>query len=201
MRNSDGLELAQALCARLCHDLGGAVGSLVTVMDLGPAGGDEAGDIARESAEILRRRLRLFRLLAGAAEHLSREGLETCVEGMLSHGKVVLAGGVAVSAPAVPAVLAAILLASEALPRGGAVVLAGDPAKELMIIPTGPGAAWPPALAALLAPDGVAPEPTPRTVFAHVLSAAAEQAGLALRLALGAGQGGAALLMTRRRAC
>ena len=200
MRNRDGLELAQALCARLCHDLGGPIGSLVTVMDLGPAGGAEAVDIARESADILRRRIRLFRLLAGAAEDLSREGLETCVEDMLSHGKVRLAEGVAVPASAVPAVLAAILLAAEALPRGGAVLLAGDPAEELMVIPSGPGAAWPPALAALLAPGDAVPEPLPRTVFAHVLCAAAEQAGLTLRLALGAGQGGAALLMTRRHA-
>lgn len=196
----DGLALAQALCARLCHDLGGPVGSLLTVAELGAAGGAEAEELARSALDQLHRRIHLYRLLAGSAEDLSRTGLEACLHGMLGHGKVRLdatrlAEGGAVPAAFVPALLAAILLAAEGVPRGGAVILSGDPRRELLLTLDGKGAAWPPALGALLA-VGEAPEPAPRTVLAHFLCVAADEAGLAPRLALGV-EGAALLLLPR----
>lgn len=200
MGGEDRVALAQAFCARLCHDLGGPVGSLSAVMDLGPDAGAEGEALARDSVESLSRRIRLFRLLAGTAEDLSPAALEHCVEGMLAHGKVRLdAGGLkpgaAVPAPAVPPLLSALLLAAEALPRGGTVALAGDPGGAIMIIPNGRGAAWPPALVGLLAQGGQPVELTPRTVLAHWFRATADKAGLAVRLVLG--PSGSALLIAR----
>lgn len=196
----DSLALAEALCARMCHDFGGPVGSLAAVMDLGADGGPDAAELARDSVETLRRRIRIFRLLAGADEALPAPALRDCLDGMLAHGKVGLdAGGLApgsaVPADAVPAVLAAILLGAEALPRGGTVALAGDPAASLMVIPQGRNAAWPPALVALLGRGGAEAELSPRTVLAHWLQAAARRAGLAARLVLG--PTGAALMIAR----
>lgn len=200
MGGEDRLALAQALCARFCHDLGGPVGSLSAVMDLGADGGAEGEELARESVETLRRRIRLFRLLAGATEGLSPAGLADCLDGMLAHGRVRLdadgmPAGATVPAATVPALLSALLLAGEALPRGGVVALAGDPGGSLMIIPSGRNAAWPPALVALLAQGGQAAEVTPRSVLAHWLRAMADKAGLVPRLVLG--PSGAALLIAR----
>lgn len=196
MAEPDGLALAQALAARLCHDLGGPVSSLVTAQEVG---GPEAEALARDSVEALRRRLRLVRLLAGAAEDVSTTALEETLDGMLAHGRVRLdasrcAGG-DVPAAVTPALLAAILLAAEALPRGGSVVLAGDPGGEMLLLPEGRNAAWPPAVGALFA-GGDRPELTPRTVLAHYLRAVAVQAGLSVRLVLGAGPS-AALRLAR----
>ncbi|HYF07472.1 MAG TPA: histidine phosphotransferase family protein [Acetobacteraceae bacterium] len=199
---AERLDLAQALCARFCHELGGPVGTLMTVMELGPAGG-EAEALARSAVETLRRRLRLFRALAGGAEDFSSTSLEECLEGSLAHGRVALdvsglAPGALVRAADVPVVLAAILLASEALPRGGAVRLLGNPAAELIVLPAGPGVAWSPALVSLLIPRGEAPALSPRTVLAHLLCEAADRAGLGLSIALG-GAEGAALAIRRLR--
>lgn len=197
MAEPDGLALAQALCARLCHDLGGPVSSLVTAMEVG---GTEAEALARDSVETLRRRLHLFRLLAGAAEDFSTTALEETLDGMLAHGRVRLdvsrCASRAMPAAIMPALLAAILLAAEALPRGGIVVLAGDPHDEALVIPEGRNAGWPPAVTALFA-GGDRPELTPRTVLVHYLHAVAAQAGLAVRLVLGAGPV-AALRLARR---
>ena len=196
MAEPDGLALAQALCARICHDLGGPVSSLVTAQEVD---GPEAEALARESVETLRRRLRLFRLLAGAAEDCSTAALEETLDGMLAHGRVrpdlSRCAGEAIPAAATPAVLAAILLAAEALPRGGVVVVAGDPRREILLVPEGRNAAWPPAATALFA-GGDPPELTPRSVLAHYLRAVGAQAGLTARLVLGVGQA-AALRLAR----
>lgn len=189
MGGSDGLALAQVLCARLCHDLGGPVGSLVTATEIG---GTEAEALARDSVETLRRRLHLFRLLAGSAGEMSRAALEDACEGMLAHGRVRLdVSGCAdrdVPAAIVPALLAAILVAAEALPRGGAVVLAGDAAADILLLVVGRDAAWPAAALALAAGRDL-PALTPRTVLAQYLRDAAAQAGMTVQLAMAPGEG------------
>ncbi len=204
MNGAGGLVLAQALCARFCHELGGTIGLLMTVQDMGAGGGTEAEAIARDAVETLRRRLTLFRALSGGSTDLLPDGLAGCLAGALGHGKVrldltSLAPGAVVPAPLVPAILAAILLAAEALPRGGTVELAGDPAGELAIIPLGPAVRWCDALTSLLSRGGTVPEITPRQVLAHVLVIGAAAAGLTLSFALAAGSGGSPLMIRRRR--
>ena len=204
MNSAGGLMLAQALCARLCHELGGTIGSLMTVQEMGAGGGAEAEAIARDAVETLRRRLNLFRALSGGSSDLLPDGLADCLTGALGHGKVrldltSLAPGAMVPAPLVPTILAAILLAAEALPRGGAVELAGDPAGELAIIPIGPAVRWCDALTSLLSRGGTVPDITPRHVLAHVLVIGAEAVGLNLSLALAASGGSAPLIVRRRR--
>jgi histidine phosphotransferase ChpT len=60
MTSSPDTRLARMLCSRLCHDLGGAVGSLTGSLDLVEPGEDELLGIAKETGVALRLRLRLF---------------------------------------------------------------------------------------------------------------------------------------------
>ncbi|WP_431272805.1 hypothetical protein [Dankookia sp. P2] len=62
--------LARTLAARLCHDLGGAVGTLAGTLDL--AGEADAGmlGLAQETATVLRRRLRLFAVAWGGRRRM-----------------------------------------------------------------------------------------------------------------------------------
>jgi histidine phosphotransferase ChpT len=196
------LALAQALCARVCHDLGGPVGSLITAIEIGPAGGAEAEALARSSLDSLRRRLRMFRALSGGSEGLSLPDLEDCLAGNLGHGRVRLdigavRPGATIAGPQVPCVLAAVLLAAEALPRGGVVSLGGDPELELLVVPQGLGVSWPTALLALLGRTDPMPALTPRSALAHYLCLAAEPGGYGLSVVLDPGQGGAALALLR----
>ncbi len=66
--------------------------------------------------------------------------------------------------------------------------MAGDPGAEMLLLPDGRNAAWPPAVTALFA-GGDRPALTPRTVLAHYLRAVATQAGLSVRLVLATGAG------------
>src|SRR4051794_28917882 len=59
------IQLARLLAARLCHDLGGVVGTLAGTLDL--AEEREMLDLARGTAETLRQRLRLLAAAWGTA--------------------------------------------------------------------------------------------------------------------------------------
>ncbi|MCR0981582.1 histidine phosphotransferase family protein [Roseomonas populi] len=184
----DPLSLAQDVCARICHDFGGPLGALSGALDLAGEAPEEALSVAREGAEALRRRLRLWRAAAGAGTGpLGREGLAELLEGALPNGRVAvdLSGlpEAALPAPLSQAVLAAAMLGSEALPRGGTVHLAGQEG-GVAVWPEGRNAAWPAGLTAVLAGDTV---PGPRDVLAPLLRQLAEAAGMDLSLAMGAG--------------
>jgi hypothetical protein len=97
----------------------------------------------------------------------------------------------------VPLALNAALLGAEALPRGGTVRLAGDPGRGLLVCPEGRDAAWPAGLLGLLCghPVEAALQEGPRRVVAPLLAGLVAQAGWAMSLAHGAGDGAAPLLL------
>lgn len=182
--------LARHLAARLCHDLGGAVGTLAGMLDLATPEESEMLELARETGASLRARLRLYAAAwGGASEPLAADGLTELLAGAPSAGRVTfdldaLTG--TLPSPLVPLLLNAALLASEALPRGGQVLLAGDTA-GLTVLPDGQGAAWPAELLRLLAdPD---PEPLlqagPRHVLAPLFGSLLGELGWTADLALG----------------
>ncbi|HEY8613234.1 MAG TPA: histidine phosphotransferase family protein [Roseomonas sp.] len=192
----DVVSLSQDVCARICHDLGGPLGALSGALDLAEAAPGEALSVAREGAEAMRRRLRLWRAAAGAGTGpLGRQGLAELLDGVLANGRVVVdLSGLpesALPAPLAQAALAAAMLGSEALPRGGTVHLAGE-AAGLAIWPEGRNAAWPAGLTATLAGE---PVPGPRDVLAPLLLHLAELAGMELSLAMGGGAGIAPLTL------
>lgn len=146
--------LAQDLCARLCHDMVGPLGTIGTALELLEDEPDAPG-LARDAAAELRRRLRFWRAACGAGTGpLSPAELAALLDGMLSGGRAALLleampADRVLPAPVAPLLLLGALLAGDALPRGGTVALA-PLAEGYVLRPAGPVLAWPPALPALL---------------------------------------------------
>jgi histidine phosphotransferase ChpT len=198
-------QLARLLAARLCHDLGGAVGALSGTLSLvaDPAGDAEMLELSRATAATLHQRLLLCAAAwGGAGGDQGAAALAAMLAAAPAAPRVTfdLAGlspGADLPAALVPLALNAALLGAEALPRGGTVLVAGDAAQGLCILPTGRGAAWPPGLAGLIAGDPLAAALAagPRRVVAPLLAVLAAEAGWALSFALPAGKSPPALLL------
>ena len=187
--------LARLMTARLCHDLSGAVATLTGTLDLVEQGEPAAMDLARETALILRGRLKLYGAACGLAEEAWPVAELAAALGAAPAsprvGFVLQGLGQAglVAAELVPLVLNAALVGAEALPRGGTVTVAGD-AQGLIVVPAGRQAAWPEGLIKLLAgegPDALLAD-GPRRVTAVLLANLAEAQGWALSFALGPDQ-------------
>jgi histidine phosphotransferase ChpT len=196
-------QLARTLSARLCHDLGGAVGTLAGTLDLVGEGDAEMLGLAREAATVLRQRLRLYAAAwGGATADADGASLARLLESAPAAPRVSfrldhLAPGGTLPAALVPLALNAALLAAEALPRGGTVSVAGSAAAGLVVCPEGRDAAWPAGLLALLggAPASAALQDGPRRVLAPLLLGLAEEAGWAVALAQGGKPGVPPLLL------
>lgn len=180
---------AEALGARVCHDLAGPVGTLAGAVELlAEADGrdgealDEAGRTARE----LTARLRLLRAAwGGECGALDRGDIADLLPGLAASGRVrVDLSGLRrrYPGPFARVLLNLLLLAVEAVPRGGAVALTDAPCGGVLARIEGPRAGWPPALAPLLARDDPAPlaVPEPRDMQAPLLVALARRAGVRL---------------------
>ncbi|WP_165982145.1 histidine phosphotransferase family protein [Dankookia rubra] len=195
--------LAATLAARLCHDLGGAVGTLAGTLDLLGEADAEMLVLARETAETLRQRLRLFAVAwGGAAADADAASLGPLLAASPAASRVGfrldhLWPGSELPAALVPLALNAALLGAEGLPRGGSVTLAGSPAEGLVVGLEGRDAAWPASLLALLG-GGTAEAALregPRRVLAPLLLALATEAGWAVSLAQGTDPGSPLLLL------
>jgi len=153
--------LAEMLAARLCHDLGGAVGTLAGTLDLVEGADGEMLALARETATALRLRLRLYSAAwGGGAEDAGPQAIAELLTGCSASPRVRFAtdglpADLVLPALAVPVVLNAALLAAEALPMGGMVRLAGD-AAGIVVIPDGRRATWSTELIGALAGSGLA---------------------------------------------
>ena len=197
MTQSLDTRLARTLCARLCHDLGGAVGSLTGTLDLVEPGEEELLTIAQETGVVLRQRLRLYAAAwGGPTTAHDAAGLAAMLGGSPASPRVRfdldgLAPGGMLPAPIVPIALNAALLAAESLPRGGVVSLSGAAEGGLVVLPQGNSASWPPPLMALLSgtPAQAVLAEGPRTVLAPFLFALLGEAGWDATLGF-AGEGG-----------
>lgn len=198
--------LAGTLCARLCHDLGGTVGGLCGTLDLAQGGDEEMLALARETGVALRQRLRLYAAAWGGptADH-DAPSLAAMLLGAPASPRVRfdlagLAPGALLPAVLVPIALNAALLAAEAMPRGGTVVLSGSAEAGLVVLPqpdpaASPGArpaAWPAPLLALLAgtPADEVLAAGPRAVVAPLLLALLADAGWGAGFGFDGGGGG-----------
>lgn len=196
-----GTSLARLVGLRLCHDLSGAAGTVGNALEMIGGAGEEALALAAEAAAVLRRRLLLWRALLGGQGEATVAAVLALVDGQLAGGRAQadatpLDPGAMVPEPMVPVLLAALVLGGEALPRGGVVRLAGDPFRDLVVLPEGPRAAWPSPLLRVVAGGAPLGEPTGRDVMALWLQAVAEAAGVRLGLALPPGAGAGPLMLT-----
>ena len=195
-------DLASALCARLCHDLASPLGALAGALEVAiddPAHGAEALDLADDAARGLVQRLSLLRAAwAGDCGGLDRAQLTDLARGLPGRVTADLSG--LAPGPFTPAIsrllLNAMLLAADALRRGGAVVLAGSAEHGVTVEAQGASAAWHGDLATALHDPARLPPPEPRTVQLPLVLELAKQAGMRLSSALATGQGGLMLLVT-----
>ena len=161
---SESLHLAELLCARLCHDLSGLLGSLLGVLEIAreEQADSETLAVAETTAVELATRLKLLRAAwSQDSGPLDLATLGTYADSLSGsrHVQLDLAGlePAAVFSPsAARLILNVLLLAAESLPGGGVVALSGSPAAHILVTLAGPRAAWPAGLAAFLADDAAA---------------------------------------------
>jgi histidine phosphotransferase ChpT len=160
----DTIRLVEVICARLCHDLGGLIGTVGNALDMvtEDAGRDnEVLAFASSAANALTQRLRLMRTAWGPdSDTITLPALLTLVTQALAARRVKVDAGAlrpdSVFPPPVGrVVLNLIMLACDCFPRGGTIVLLGEPA-DLLVRIVGPGAAWPPGLAECMCDEAAA---------------------------------------------
>lgn len=195
------LRLTRLIGLRLCHDLGGLAGTIGNALEMLNDAGAEAADLAGEAADMLRRRLLLWRSVLGSGEARTLGAVLGLLKGQIAAGRAHLEIGdlpeeTALSETMVPLLLSGLLVAGEALPRGGVVRLSGDLQREIMILPIGAAAAWSPVVVRHAAGAALPAEISSRDALAMWLSISAGAAGVTLSLALPPGQAAAALIMT-----
>lgn len=159
----DPLRLAELVCARISHDLGGTIGTLIGALDLAedPAVAEEALALAIQAATELRQRLELQRATWGpTGGSLDLAALRGLAEGLPQAKRCTidfsaLPDDTIFASPFARVVLNLLLLAADALNGSGEVTLAGG-GTDLIVAIAGPRAAWPSNLAACLASETAA---------------------------------------------
>lgn len=174
--------LANTLCARLCHDLAGTLGALSGMLDMAASLNDrDALCLAQDCAKELTAKLRLLR--AAWASDSEVTDIQSLVAGLPGAEKLTIdISGVSIDSPGEIGRLAACLLivAAQALPRGGHVALQAEDA-EITVQISGPRIAWPMILNGT--PDPGSPHISDiRDVSAVMAILQARRAGLELRL-------------------
>lgn len=138
MTPTEDLQLLELLAAKLCHDLVGPVGAVANGVELlraDGAGDPEVVGLIETSARSASRRLQLFRIAFGTANALPATGrvaeIRRLTAGYLEGGRIELdwpnpdaASEAAAGRTGVKLALLAVLVAVEALPRGGVLKVA-----------------------------------------------------------------------------
>ncbi len=186
-----GLELASALCARLCHDISSPLGTVVGTLELvgdDPEQTEEALSIASDSAGSLVTRLQLLRAAwAGDCGPMSRARLSELSAGLPPRVKAELGelADINYDGSLARILLNLLLLGADALPAGGQVALSGAPGGIVLTV-TGRSVTWNAGLAAILL-DPLAPHASePRTVLMPLTARLAHAAGLRLSFLMAA---------------
>ncbi|MBW4089729.1 MAG: hypothetical protein HIU82_01250 [Proteobacteria bacterium] len=204
----DRLRLAELMCARMCHDLGGPLGSLTGTLELSQASPDSAS--VTEAAEALSCRLRLLRAAwGGNAGRLDPPRLRELGRGAPGADRMELDLAAlpprTVFAPGIGRILLnLLLLGPEALPLGGKFSVTPLDDGGMLVRIAGPRAAWPQGFALYLTdPEAAfAALSGPRAVLGPWIGMLAAQldvrAALLLPSGSGRGVGPAPLLLHQR---
>jgi histidine phosphotransferase ChpT len=199
VENASLLETIEIFAARICHDLVGPVGAIANGVELladdGGKADPEVVELISSSARSASRRLQYFRTAFGSGNALSESrplgDARALAVALMEEGKIRLdwmVPGPEIEAAAgrkvAKVILNLLLVASESLPRGGAlrVTFTADPAAlRAEIVADGPQAKLPDEIRQAFA-RGPAGGPTARAVPAWLaqLAAAAVKAELAV---------------------
>ena len=184
------MTVADYLCSRLCHDLVGpisAVGNGLELLAENPQLEEEAVALARRSAGRAGALVQYYRLAFGnAGNQMIRPGeAQTAAQGLFQDGRTRLewatADGVALPPGGAKLLLNILMLAGEALPRGGKLAVSLKPEADgvgFEVVANGTDAKLSDEVAAALAAVNAPADLTPRTVQAYYVG----------RLAAGFGQ-------------
>jgi histidine phosphotransferase ChpT len=184
----DRLRLTELVCARLCHDLSGLLGSLVGTLELVTEASEdtEAASIVTATATALALRLKLLRAAwGGQPEPLDLPHLTVLARGLVGRRVGLDVSGLLETTVFPPAVgrlvLNLLLLAAESLPKGGVLRLDGG-SDDLIARLIGPSAAWPAGLLGMLVDGATAWQALadPRTMQAPLTALLAHHHGLRL---------------------
>lgn len=201
LHTPDALQLAELLATRLCHELAGPAGALAGTLELASEDRDfETVATAHEQAQLLVARLRLLRAAWGGGEALDAAELRVLLAALPRAARVRtdldrLDPDASFPPLAARALLNALLLAAESLPRGGRVALASTVSGTVISL-HGQNAAWPASLAAMLGGDFSWTQVDARHLQAPLTVLVARAAGVGLTLAAGGpGEDAASLLI------
>jgi histidine phosphotransferase ChpT len=173
----EALDLAALLCSRVCHDLISPAGAIVNGLEVLEEADDEetrvfALELIKKSARTASARLQFCRIAFGAsgsaAAQIDLADAESVARGFVEDEKVKLSWHLARAlAPKnrVKLLLNMIIVAAQAIPRGGIVAVEGDGLPDAMtfrVVARGLNARIAPTVPALLAG-----EPENGTVDAH----------------------------------
>ena len=195
----DSIRLAELVCARLCHDLGGLIGTVGNAVDMVAddlGGGGEILAFAVTAAKSLTQRLRLLRAAWGPETNaIDLDALRGLTTQALAARRIelnldALSPDCEFAAPTGRVLLNLILLGCDGMMKGGTIRLIGD-ADDLLVRLEGPGAAWP-ARIAVCARDGseaIAALSGAHSLQMPLTALMALNAGLGLSPVLGPGSG------------
>src|SRR5438105_4615453 len=172
----ESLDLAALLCSRVCHDLISPVGAIVNGIEVIEDDNTEetktfALDLIRKSARTASARLQFCRIAFGAAGSagatVDTGDAEAVARGMIEDDKTKLSWGLAralLPKNRVKLLLNMLLVAGNAIPRGGSMTVEAGDKDGFRIVANGLNARIPPAV-----PGLVAGEPGDGTVDAHAI--------------------------------
>ena len=158
------MRLVELTCARLCHDLGGLIGTASNALEMVAEDADRGNEVvafAVSATRALTQRLRLMRAAWGPdSEVLSLSTFVDLAAPPLAMRRVgldtrILPPDSVFSPPLGRVLLNLILLACDCMPKGGTIVVMGEPA-DLLIRIDGPEAAWPPGFTACMGNEAAA---------------------------------------------
>ena len=178
---SNALRLSEMVCARVCHDLGGLIGTLAGTMQLvSEERGGEAVAVACEATDLLSNRFRLLLATFGpVSDALDAPGIASLAAGLGERLRVDVSrlGPGPLAGEQVRLLLAMLLLGTEALPLSGTVQLSKESGGVLRVAALGPRAAWHPCVIQGVA--GAAPT-EPGRLLAPLCALFARAAGMTL---------------------
>jgi histidine phosphotransferase ChpT len=195
---ADPLQLAELVCARFSHDVSGLLGSLNGVLELAveaPGQATEEVALASKAAAELVARLRLLRAAwGGVSEPMDLDTLRAQMRGLDGGHRMRLdldglADRTVFAPPMARLILNVVMLARDAMPRGGVLTLSGDPANHIVAQIVGPDAAWPKGFALCIAdePRAWTALGNPRELQAPLTAIIARAIGIRLSWMMAAG--------------
>ncbi len=187
------VDFASLLCSRLCHDLLSPVGALNNGIELlaeehDPEMRARCLELLSESARVSASKLKFFRLAFGAAggfgDVVDTREAKAAIEGLLGHdGKIAIGWLVAestLSKTAIKVLLNLVLIAGDALVRGGRLDIGGeviDGRTEIVVRAEGPRLVLDPELRTALSGQADESTLTPRAAAAWLVHTLAVDSG------------------------